>query len=106
MTENNWGDRSQRLRIPTPFKKRLLTKYPLCGLDMPNICTTKATEVDHIIPVAEGGTNDRDNLMTVCPECHAIKSKEEANRGKARAAARSKHPGEEHPAYRYMRTKE
>ena len=27
-------------------------------------------QVDHIIPVAEGGENDIDNLITSCPNCN------------------------------------
>lgn len=31
-------------------------------------------EVDHIVPRALGGTNDPDNLQTLCAECHKGKS--------------------------------
>lgn len=30
-------------------------------------------QIDHIVPVFYGGTNDIDNLQTLCPECHRIK---------------------------------
>ena len=30
-------------------------------------------EIDHIIPVARGGTNDIDNLQTLCRECNRMK---------------------------------
>lgn len=32
---------------------------------------TAATEVDHIIGIAEGGTDDDDNLRSLCSRCHA-----------------------------------
>ncbi len=33
-------------------------------------CTTDATEVDHITPRALGGSDDMDNLRSVCKDCH------------------------------------
>mgnify|MGYP001188505514 CR=1 FL=1 len=45
-------------------------------------CTTKITEdmikagvleVDHIIPRTKGGTNDEENLQTLCCNCHKMK---------------------------------
>ncbi len=35
-----------------------------------SICQTNPVEVHHIIPVVDGGTNDLDNLMVVCPNHH------------------------------------
>jgi len=46
---------------------------------------TLATEVDHITPQAEGGTDDRTNLQSICTTCHEAKTKEEATRGVHRA---------------------
>ncbi len=37
-----------------------------------------ATEVDHIIPKARGGTDDHINLRAINTECHKKKSKREA----------------------------
>lgn len=47
--------------------------------------TTEGTEVDHVVNVAEGGTDDVSNLQTICTECHLLKSQEEARRGTCRA---------------------
>lgn len=33
-----------------------------------------ATEVDHIIPLSKGGTNDLSNLQSLCHECHTAKT--------------------------------
>lgn len=41
-----------------------------CGEKAPDV----VLEVDHITPVADGGTNDILNLVTSCRECNAGKS--------------------------------
>lgn len=38
--------------------------------------------VDHITPKAEGGTDDDDNLQTLCRACHTTKTGAEAKRGR------------------------
>ncbi|WII94441.1 HNH endonuclease [Moraxella haemolytica] len=38
---------------------------------------TPATEVDHIVSKAQGGTDDLTNLQAVCHACHQIKTKAE-----------------------------
>jgi 5-methylcytosine-specific restriction protein A len=35
---------------------------------------TQATQVDHITPKAKGGTDDHDNLQSICTHCHAVKT--------------------------------
>jgi len=49
----------------------------VCGL------TTKDLEVDHIINVAQGGTDDDGNLQAICVPCHKAKTAREsaAHRG-------------------------
>lgn len=48
-----------------------------CGL------TTQALEVDHIVNVAEGGTDEDGNLQAICIPCHKAKTAREsaAHRG-------------------------
>lgn len=42
-----------------------------------NVCrycgSTARLEIDHIIPLARGGTNDLDNLQILCRHCNAKK---------------------------------
>ena len=45
---------------------------------------TESTEMDHIVNVAEGGTDDESNLQSLCTPCHDAKSQAEARRGMAR----------------------
>jgi len=33
-----------------------------------------ATEVDHIVPLRAGGTNDAENLQALCKSCHSRKT--------------------------------
>ena len=39
-------------------------------------CGDKATEVDHVIELANGGTDELDNLQPLCKECHKVKTAE------------------------------
>lgn len=46
-------------------------------------CTGKATQADHITPVAWGGAElDTDNGQAVCPTCHQAKTQDEARRSR------------------------
>lgn len=49
--------------------KRDLFKCQYCGRSAPTV----VLHVDHIQPVAEGGTNDLLNLITACNECNSGK---------------------------------
>jgi len=63
-----WG------RIRSRVLSRARWKCEIKGRD----CQIAATEVDHIVPRAAGGTDDLDNLRAACPKCH--KTKSEADR--------------------------
>ena len=39
---------------------------------VPTCRTILAMDIHHIIPVADNGTNDVDNLIALCPTCHAL----------------------------------
>lgn len=43
--------------------------------------TTAFAQVDHVIPKAQGGTDDPENLQCICADCHAFKTQGES-RGK------------------------
>jgi 5-methylcytosine-specific restriction protein A len=38
-------------------------------------------EIDHVVPLSDGGTNDIDNLQPLCVECHKKKTEEERKNG-------------------------
>jgi 5-methylcytosine-specific restriction enzyme A len=46
-------------------RARVLREEPNCRL-----CGTPATDVDHIVAHADGGTDDRSNLRSLCRDCH------------------------------------
>lgn len=63
-------------------------------------CTIDATEVDHITPVFEGGTDSIDNGQAVCSSCHRKKTEAEALRARAPFSRRrppTPHPGVKNP---------
>lgn len=41
-----------------------------------------AHEVDHVVPLAEGGTNDDANLRAINRDCHRRKTEQESLRGR------------------------
>lgn len=56
-----------------------------------------ATEVDHVVAVADGGTDDPANLAPIHPHpCHARKSSAEGNRARWQRHT-TKRPTERHP---------
>ena len=57
-----------------------------------------ASQVDHIIPVSRGGTDDESNLASICNACHAAKTSREANARNPKAAPRKRQP-ERHPGF-------
>jgi 5-methylcytosine-specific restriction protein A len=62
------------------LRKEILTSEPLCracGLEL-------ATDLDHITPVTQGGTDDPSNLQPLCRPCHDLKTQREAQQGRGR----------------------
>lgn len=57
-----------------------------CGVRCPHLqadayAGVKCHEVDHVVPLADGGTNEDGNLQLLCVECHRRKTTREARRG-------------------------
>jgi 5-methylcytosine-specific restriction enzyme A len=79
-----------RRGFPLSVKQAVMRGHPSCSR-----CPHPATEVDHIIPVAEGGPDTLDNAQPLCRSCHWKKTREEQARGRARRNPRR--PTEPHP---------
>jgi 5-methylcytosine-specific restriction protein A len=56
----------------------VLNSHPLCadpfGLHSEQGEVVAAEEVDHIVPLSEGGNNSLDNLQALCKSCHSRKT--------------------------------
>ncbi|CEI54487.1 hypothetical protein [Acinetobacter bereziniae] len=39
---------------------------------------TQDLELDHIVNIAQGGTEDESNLQSLCVECHKVKTQNES----------------------------
>ena len=80
MTTLSWQHRGTASERGYGARWRKLRDFILrrdCGLCL--VCTSKgrltlANEVDHITPKAKGGTDDPENLRSICQSCHRDKS--------------------------------
>ena len=45
--------------------------HPLCEECLKHGVYTPTEEIHHKLPLSQGGTHDRDNLMALCKSCHA-----------------------------------
>ena len=88
-----WEGSTRRGRLPAdwPLRRRRILKRDSyrCQIAGPR-CTTRATEVDHIVANDDHGDH---NLRAVCAPCHATKSGQEG----AAARPRINRPTERHP---------
>lgn len=46
-----------------------------------------ASDVDHIVPKSQGGTDDLSNLQSLCPSCHRAKTQAESQGGRSKVWA-------------------
>jgi len=62
-------------------KKQYLKEHPLCVECLKSGKRTRATIVDHIVPIKQGGDKfSESNLQALCWSCHSRKSVEEGSR--------------------------
>ncbi len=70
--ERGYGSKWRKIR------ERILKRdHYLCQECKRNGITTRATQVDHIINKANGGTDEDSNLQSLCYPCHKAKTIEE-----------------------------
>lgn len=89
----NWPQDAHQ--YSTRLQRATIRNHPYCQ----HCGTTQSLEADHIIPLAEGGTNHPNNLQVLCHTCHQYKTRQEATRGRQRRQQRLHKPHHPHPAY-------
>jgi 5-methylcytosine-specific restriction protein A len=62
------------------IRRRVLSSRPLCVKCEARGIVRPATEVDHIVPLSEGGLEHDTNRQPLCADCHAEKTAGEARR--------------------------
>lgn len=62
------------------IRERFIAAHPLCELCKGRGRLTPATEVHHKAKIADGGTNDEENLQALCRKCHSRISAVDENR--------------------------
>ncbi len=69
------ADKTPRILIPTQVREKVFERnnYQCQSCHKIDI-SAKNLQVDHIIPLAQGGTNDLSNLQTLCAKCNREKS--------------------------------
>ncbi|RJX22340.1 MAG: HNH endonuclease [Ammonifex sp.] len=77
-TRKRYGRHWQRIR------DRYMSEQPLCEQCQKDGKLTRAEEVHHIIPLAKGGTNVAENLMSLCTGCHSMITAKEGGRWQRR----------------------
>ena len=48
----------------------VVRSHARCEIRVWDICTTRATHIHHQLRRSQGGSNDLDNLLACCSECH------------------------------------
>ena len=64
--------RRNERRAGDRLRRQVLTEEPTC-----RDCGAPATQVDHRLAIAFGGTSERSNLAALCAMCHRAKSHRE-----------------------------
>lgn len=87
LTDNHYNkyqrDRNHHKRYGKEWwqiRHSYITANPLCEECKKDGRLTPAKEVHHIKPLADGGTHDDNNLMSLCKQCHSSITAREGGR--------------------------
>jgi 5-methylcytosine-specific restriction protein A len=94
MTNTSWS--GNRRSFPTAVRQQIMDRDGwLCQINGPT-GSVQATQADHRVPHAEGGSDDITNGQAVCSNCHDAKTQQERQRGQAKRSRKRnpmRHPG-------------
>ena len=76
----NWPKRQRNPKLRNQARRAIPRCCAICG-------STQALELDHVVPLAEGGADAVDNAQYLCRPHHSLKTDAERRRGVARAVA-------------------
>lgn len=82
---------AKRRRISPTQRKAILErdgyKCRICGISrqylddkVPGLGEYLRLEIDHIVPIAQGGTSDESNLQCLCWRCNSLKGSKKTNK--------------------------
>ena len=83
-TRNPEAEQRTRGRKWMTIRARWMREHPLCCRCEARGYARPATQLDHIVPLIDGGKDDESNYQSLCAHCHDEKTAAEA---KARAAS-------------------
>jgi Domain of unknown function (DUF222)/HNH endonuclease len=63
---------SPKRTIPAKLRRALEARYPTCGVK--GCANDRFLEIDHVIPLAEGGRTEIANSWRICPHHHVLKT--------------------------------
>jgi hypothetical protein len=58
--------------IPMKLRRALEARYPTCGVKA--CANDEFLEIDHVVPIAEGGRTEFANAWRICPHHHVLKT--------------------------------
>jgi hypothetical protein len=63
---------SPKRTIPAKLRRALEARYPVCGVK--SCANDQFLEIDHVVPLAEGGRTELANAWRICPHHHVLKT--------------------------------
>ncbi len=70
----NHEDKRIRGRRGVLLRQRRRTDHPLCAHCLARGVVAAAVELDHVLPLNEGGEDVDENIQGLCQSCHAAKT--------------------------------